>query len=135
MPTVHEHLAQCEHNQAFLDQLPYADQFPDWVVTVCFYKAVHLIDAFLAANLGVPSHPDQHSERFQRLREAQRAGILPAPVFNHYQSLYDLSIAARYQCAKLSAENVQGAEENDLPKVEQWVMEHLRKKGLIGGRH
>jgi len=77
MPTVREHLAQCEHNQAFLDQLPYADQFPDWVVTVCFYKAVHLIDAFLAANLGVPSHPDQHSERFRQLGKAQRAGILP----------------------------------------------------------
>ncbi len=134
MPTVPEHLAQCEHNQAFLDQLSCADQFPDWVVTVCFYKAVHLIDAFLVANFGVPS-PDQHSERFRRLGEAQRAGVLPASVYEHYHSLYDLSIAARYQCVKLPAEHVQGAKTNDLPKVEQWVTKYLKMKGRIGRRY
>jgi hypothetical protein len=135
MPTVREHLAQCEHNQASLDHLLHADQFPDWVVTVCFYKAVHLIDAFLAANPGPLSHPNKHEARGQALSKAQKAGTLPRSVWIHYQSLWDLSLKARYQCVRLSPGDVQHARKSDLPQVEQWVMEHLKKKGLIGGRH
>jgi len=41
-----DHITQWKHNRAFLATIP--PDYPDWVVTVAFYVALHAVDALLA---------------------------------------------------------------------------------------
>ena len=48
MPNIPERIRQARHNFKFLESLEIArlsGEFSDWVVTVCFYTAVHYIEA------------------------------------------------------------------------------------------
>lgn len=61
------HLRKVDHNKTFLELIQAVDssshpKFPDWMVTVAFYIAVHYVDAKLAG-LTPSVHPGNHSER------------------------------------------------------------------------
>jgi len=47
MPNEQSHLDLAKRNETFLQSIN-SSTFPDWVVTVAFYAALHYIDAFLA---------------------------------------------------------------------------------------
>ena len=50
MPDQAAHQAQVAHNLAFLRSFQREhDRYSDWVITVAFYTALHLIDAYAAS--------------------------------------------------------------------------------------
>ena len=51
MGTKNDHREKADHNQKFLDSI--AKEFPDWKVTVIFYKALHLVECFLRSMVGI----------------------------------------------------------------------------------
>ena len=97
MPTVDEHLAKVVHNSSFLDQLQgildqlqgIMDRYADWIITVYFYIALHLIDAYLATN---SIHPPTHHLRDSYIRRDPRLHV----IYGDYRYLEDLSRDARY---------------------------------------
>jgi hypothetical protein len=86
-----DHLALADHNQQTIDYLRQAgDRFPDWITTVAFYKAVHLVDALLAHDHG--RHFHDHRARFAALKRENRY----LAIYRHFRPLYEASCVARY---------------------------------------
>ncbi len=91
MPSESDHLALAVHNQETVDfLLTGGDRFPDWVVTVAFYKALHLVDAMLDRLEG--RHGVDHRTRSAILRGNHRY----LNVLKHYNALKEASVVARY---------------------------------------
>lgn len=83
-----DHLRQWEHNRRFLATIT-AD-YPDWVVTVSFYAALHAVDALLVYD-GVSSVVS-HDSRNRTLRQTNRYQKL----YLAYEPLYSLARTVRY---------------------------------------
>ena len=137
MPTFVEHEAQAVSNIAFVDEIfKLTDEnglkFPDWYATVCFYAAVHVIEAEIYQMSvvyfcygGRPmaiSGKIRHSSDFKKFLDKttlptsphfyrrlvvddDRNGF-PKDVVNAYNSLYEYSSKARYECYKKCHKNV-----------------------------
>jgi hypothetical protein len=86
-----KHLDQWQHNRAFLGLIP--TDYPDWMVTVSFYVALHAIDALLAHD-GV-GRVNSHESRNDVLIKTKRY----QQIWKHYQPLHDLSRRIRYLAA------------------------------------
>jgi hypothetical protein len=71
----------------------------DWAVTMLFYSAVHLVDAYFA---GKNSHPPNHQSRET---DIQRNGSL-SDVYRAYLQLKDWSRAARYEAVGFDAAKI-----------------------------
>ena len=127
MPDIRRHLWQAKHNQAFLNGLD-CDAFPDWFVTTCFYKAVHLVDAYLAVDLD--THPDNHGQRERGLGRLLRQPVGFGRVRSRYRDLRHLSEGARYRCQLPTPEDIERAENDYLPAIEEWVTGALEAKGF-----
>ncbi len=105
MPSEQDHTRQARHNREFLstfdrDSTPYLD----WMVTVVFYTALHVIERYLARK-GL--HPADHTARDAYLRRVR--GL--KPIWSDYRRLKDESIRARYEVASFTASEVQEHEE------------------------
>jgi hypothetical protein len=87
MAAVSSHIKQWTHNRAFLLTIPL--EYPDWLVTVSFYVALHAVDALLAYDKISPtSHAYHNAVALKTNRYAEiRRGYMP---------LYNLCRAARY---------------------------------------
>ena len=64
------------------------DRFPDWVTTIAFYKAIHLIDALLYKQC--ESHGYNHGTRNDIVRRTYPT------IYNNYSVLSQSSRVARY---------------------------------------
>ncbi len=91
MPSTEEHIKKYNENRELLDTNLNIENcnFYNWIVTVSFYAALHLVEAKLAEN-GIDS-PDHFArgnnvERFSQFRDIR----------NQYKVLYDRSRIARY---------------------------------------
>jgi hypothetical protein len=90
------HCQQAAHNESVAKTLNNASGNTDWVITVCFYSALHLIEAALDRDLGV--HPEKtkppgstiHSHRKNYVRTYYRK------IYPEYEKLFSDSIVARY---------------------------------------
>lgn len=83
------HLRKAEHNNQLLNTFNFKrTRYPDWLVVIIFYTALHYVDAYLATR-GFVKISD-HKER-NRLVEK----YLPS-VIEEWWLLYDQSQAARY---------------------------------------
>ncbi len=61
MPTKEAHVAVAKSNQRTIDYLLQTDDHLGWVVTVAFYKALHIVEAMLHADQSAPrKHTDDH---------------------------------------------------------------------------
>lgn len=90
MPSEQDHLGLANHNQETIDYLCQGgDRFPDWVTTVAFYRAIHLIDAMFAHQ---DIHPPDHKTRGEYLKRDNRYKA----VYSHYSALREASGIARY---------------------------------------
>lgn len=96
MASFQEHLNQAKENLKFLEQVNQnLNNFWDWQVTVCFYVAIHLVNAHLA-NL------DIHYESHNKIENAINPYTTLAPgKFNEeryiaYMKLKGLSNRSRY---------------------------------------
>lgn len=90
MATEVDHIAQANRNHAVLEVLlPRREEFPEWVVTVAFYKAVHVVEAAFAAALR--GHSTSHQDRLQTLKMPRFHEI-----HKHFRPMYAASCVARY---------------------------------------
>jgi hypothetical protein len=89
------HKRKAAHNESFLALVQRNDAgpnfiFPDWLITVAFYVALHHVDAKLA-NLVPPLHPSNHGDRNRAV-----SSELSKQVANDYLFLRSKSEFARY---------------------------------------
>ena len=91
MPAEKDHQALAQHNQDTIDYLlAGGDRFPDWIITVAFYKALHVIDAMFARHFD--GHGVDHRIRGEYLKKDNRYRL----IYRHYKALKEASSAARY---------------------------------------
>ena len=88
MANTQQHLDQWEHNRRLLSTLPAG--YPDWIVTVSFYIALHAVDALLVYD-GV-TRINSHASRNDVLMTTRRY----QHIWDRYQQLHDLSRKVRY---------------------------------------
>lgn len=95
MPTKDAHLAAARQNQStigFLLNASNDDHLP-WVVTVAFYKALHVVEALFASQAsGEIQHTDDHRQRNDTLKTTVRF----QQIWKMYRPLYNASLIARY---------------------------------------
>jgi hypothetical protein len=87
MATREKHISQWKHNREFLCTI--SPNYPDWIVTACFYTAVHAIDTLLAHDKFFPT---SHDSRNEVLVKTNRY----AAIYKSYGPLYTLSRTVRY---------------------------------------
>lgn len=96
MPSFDEHIAQYKKNLRILENVneKIADSF-DWQVTICFYSAVHLINAHLSKNnLQYRNHKDvEYAINYQNPLSITK---LPEQEYIAYERLFVLSRRSRY---------------------------------------
>jgi hypothetical protein len=93
MPSFSEHLNQAKRNKEFLGEIP-ADvktRYPEWVIIVHFYTAVHYIEAILDKLHN--AHSKDHQDRFKLI---MRFSSFTKDFQLNYDELYNFSIIARY---------------------------------------
>lgn len=92
MPTLEQHKKKYTKNRELLDKelnMENCDNY-DWIVTVAFYAAIHLVEAELAkSNIHTRLHTDRsvNVERFNAFRTVRA----------QYKALHDRSVVARYE--------------------------------------
>jgi hypothetical protein len=89
MPKPNQHQEKANHNRLFLDSISGTGP-PDWMATVAFYTAVHLVEK-LRAYKG--EHSRDHDERGTAVRNEFRS------IQTAYHELFNLSLVARYATA------------------------------------
>ena len=102
MPSLEQHNSKYTQNKELLDnELNIASCTNyDWIITVSFYAALHMIEGELAkTNIHTQTHTDRsvmvgRNRSFIRIR-------------NQYKMLHDRSIAARYGASILSKAKAQ----------------------------
>ena len=102
MPDILAHQHKVEHNRQAVTYLQSAgDTYLDWVVTILFYTALHLVDQVLYFQGRV--NPRDHR---QRHAEIARQPLL-APIYRDYRELEWQSQRSRYECADFTPAEVQ----------------------------
>jgi len=92
MPNKEAHLAAALENQKVIDFLcNKIDDHPGWVVTVAFYKALHVVEAMFAEGPSMPGHTDDHKTRNAILKDKRFSHI-----WKNYRPLWTASLIARY---------------------------------------
>ena len=98
MPDFASHLKLVNHNHELLKYLlPRIEEFPDWVATVAFYKAVHLVELVFVTDQSI-QHTDSHESRNRALKKNRRY----EHIYRHYRILYTMSQKARYMEDKVT---------------------------------
>ncbi len=94
MPSEKAHIQLAVRNQEALDHLcGDSERFPEWIATIAFYKALHVVEAVFtrAKGLGL-QHGDSHRTRAEILKKTKRFTNL----YKHYHPLWTASTIARY---------------------------------------
>jgi hypothetical protein len=81
------HIVQWKHNREFICTI--SADYPDWIVTACFYVGVHAIDTLLAHD---KIYPTSHDYRNEVLVKTNRYSL----IYRAYNPLYTLSRTVRY---------------------------------------
>lgn len=89
MATPAQHKSKWLHNRQFLGTI--ADEFPDWMVTVMFYAALHAVENLFAHD-GTRTHGG-HTARNQTLKTVQRY----RNIWRHYRPVFDAARTTRYE--------------------------------------
>ena len=116
-----EHIDLANSNQRLIDHLISENAFHDWLATVAFYKAIHVVEAVFANNLHCHSH--SHADREDRLKRTTRYRA----IFLNYSHLLTESRTFRYLLrpinrltieivkSKLIYKRLYAVEQNSLP--------------------
>lgn len=92
MPASQDHVALAKKNRSALEYLRLKiDDYPEWVVTVAFYEALHHIEAAMACDTSI-QRTSGHKERHDAIRNHKEFKKIYAP----YKNLFDASCIARY---------------------------------------
>jgi len=93
MPKEIRHQTQWYSNHTILTDLKTQSRFPDWILTIAFYTALHRIEQFLARR---NEHPRDHRERKAVL--TKYINIIGRDTVVDYLDMYNASLDARYEC-------------------------------------
>lgn len=99
MPLFEEHIKQASNNLRFLEFVNRSgNTFCDWQVTVCFYTAIHLVNAHLSLyNMQYRKHVDvKDALNLKNQQSVQRGIALPQNEYLAYTKLQSLSRRSRY---------------------------------------
>ena len=88
-----DHLRLANSNQTLIDHLISENIFKDWLITVAFYKAVHVVEAVFAEDLNVHSSGHSGRERLLDIHTKYRS------MHKDYSHLLQESRIARYLLA------------------------------------
>jgi hypothetical protein len=113
VPDRRRHLSKAEQNETLSLSLQ-GGGHNDWAVTLLFYAALHLVDAYLD-----PMQPKRHTDR----RNLIRNDPVLRPIWFHYRELDDRSRDARYECLPFSGIQVSDLRSNSFEPVKR----HLRR--------
>ncbi len=105
MPDNSRHLDQYKHNKKLLTSTELdkdKTSFPDWVIIVAFYSAVHLIEKELAS---IPFHSSTHKNRDEIIVKIPKL----KPIATQYATLEMQSKKARYECITLKNKHANDA--------------------------
>ena len=98
MPSIEEHHRQAKFNEEAAESVK--EKFPDWSVTMCFYAALHLVDAHgKARGIDIPNDikvGSMHQRRFDYIRDLNYEREKVNQLRNAYVKLRGLSEQARY---------------------------------------
>lgn len=93
MPSRDAHIAAARQNEAALRHMLSSDDHLAWVVTIAFYKALHIMEAVFAADPAAPAHhTDDHIDRNRILKTTTRYQHF----WKMYRPLWQASLVARY---------------------------------------
>jgi len=91
VPSKEDHQELADHNQDLIDHLVKSgNSFADWVCTVAFYKALHVVEAVFDHIQSY--HAYDHSSREEALKRENRY----SKICTHYLALKEASQIARY---------------------------------------
>ena len=124
MGTFKDHIDQSRSNLAFLSNISLKIQNCwDWQVTVCFYSALHLINAHIVQKTGLNylshSKVDEVINPYNRLSVAK----LDENTYVSYHALYQLSRRSRY----LLNENHASIDSSGITKASITYSRHFSK--------
>ena len=91
MPSSAAHVALAAHNVKLACLLGRTTEYHDWVATVTFYAALHVIEALFASEKP-PEHGQAHERREFLLKERRKY----SNVYAHYRPLQSAATIARY---------------------------------------
>ncbi|MCB9032423.1 MAG: hypothetical protein H6553_01145 [Chitinophagales bacterium] len=97
MPLFEEHLKQSKNNLQFLEKINKENlSFFDWKVTVCFYTALHIINAHICKKTGV--NYKSHEEVDNAINPNKQLSLSKLNESNYlaYKKLQNLSRRSRY---------------------------------------
>ena len=105
MPAAAQHLEQYRRNKAFFEALfSYKPEQPEWMMTVAFYCAVHLVESWLAS-LSSPIHNESHNDRMSCMDRVPELKRVRKP----YIELEKDSRSARYGCVRFTFKHAEAA--------------------------
>lgn len=99
MPQFDQHVNQTTHNLKFLEQVNQnGNNYFDWQVTICFYTALHLINAHLSLfNMQYRKHVDvKDAINPKNASSVSNGSALPDNEYLAYTKLQSLSRRSRY---------------------------------------
>lgn len=115
MPDIDAHRRQVEHNRQAATYLQQADApCLDWVVTILFYTALHLVDQVLYQNSQL--NPRNHRQRHSAIANEPKL----ASIYRDYRELEHQSRRSRYECAQFTFEDINRLSAR-LARIEQVV--------------
>ena len=134
MPDKRAYLAAAQRDQKVIDRLLEGPtDFSEWITTIAFYKALHLVEALFAHDGAW--HEKSHVSRELLLKATTRY----SHIYEHYRSLWNASMVARYLQGESIFSNYLSLEEvrsellnHRLKKIEKSVsnlMKRTPKKG------
>jgi len=106
MATEADHISLANSNQLLIDHLIEVNDFPDWLTTVSFYKAVHVVEAVFANDLHY--HSSSHTNREDRMKRTAKF----ESIFKNYSHLLTESRTFRYA----------------LPPRQRWTVELVKSR-------
>jgi len=118
MPSFDKHQTQYLHNKKLLnlDAFSETGDYKDWYITILFYSAVHLVDTEFSKT---GYHPTTHEKRNKNIITLSQL----KEISSAYVALYVQSRRSRYDCVKITKEDIEKAKEY-FEKIET----HLNKK-------
>ena len=99
MPQFDEHILQATRNLQFLEFVNTSgNKYCDWQVTICFYTAVHFVNAHLSLyNMQYRKHVDvKDALNTKNIQSIKNGSALPEQEYLAYAKLQSLSRRSRY---------------------------------------
>jgi hypothetical protein len=92
MPDENAHIRLAKHNQDLINHLlPDKKNYSDWITTVAFYKALHLVEAVFFCERSI-LHGRSHENRDSHLKSIKKF----EQIYRHYRPLWAAATIARY---------------------------------------